>query len=71
MFASLVLVGLVAGILLATGVSAVCARHGVAAQHTWAQRLHGLLSTRPPMNLAGMGIPATWAGDEFWARHIY
>ena len=42
----------------------------VSPRSTWAERLHGLLSTRPPMNLAGMGIPATWAEDEFWARHI-
>jgi abortive infection bacteriophage resistance protein len=43
----------------------------VSPRSTWARRLHGLLSTRPPMNLAGMGIPANWSEDEFWARHIY
>lgn len=42
----------------------------VSPRSTWARRLHELVSTRPPMNLAGMGIPADWAEDEFWARHI-
>lgn len=36
----------------------------------WARRLHGLISTRPQMNLAGMGIPEAWADDRFWSRHI-
>lgn len=36
----------------------------------WARRLHGLLSTRPPMNLRGMGIPQYWADDPFWRRHL-
>lgn len=42
----------------------------VSPRSTWARRLHQLLSTRPPMNLAGMGVPAGWAEDEFWARHL-
>ncbi|MCW3492955.1 Abi family protein [Microbacterium sp. SSM24] len=42
----------------------------VSPRSTWARRLHDLVSTRPPMNLAGMGIPKNWADDEFWARHI-
>ncbi|WP_311243832.1 Abi family protein [Microbacterium sp. WCS2018Hpa-23] len=42
----------------------------VSPRSTWARRLHRLLSTRPPMNLAGMGVPAGWAEDEFWARHL-
>lgn len=42
----------------------------VSPRSTWARRLHQLLSTRSPMNLAGMGIPAGWAEDEFWARHL-
>jgi abortive infection bacteriophage resistance protein len=36
----------------------------------WAGRLHELLSQRPPMNLAGMGVPEDWADDEFLARHL-
>jgi abortive infection bacteriophage resistance protein len=36
----------------------------------WAKRLHGLVSTRPPMNLRGMGIPDGWADDGFWSRHL-
>ena len=42
----------------------------VSPRSAWARRLHQLLSTRPPMNLAGMGIPADWAEDESWARHL-
>lgn len=42
----------------------------VSPRSTWARRLHDLVSTRPPMNLAGMGMPTNWADDEFWARHI-
>ena len=37
---------------------------------SWARRLHELISTRPPMNLAGMGIPEDWADNNFWSRHI-
>ena len=37
---------------------------------SWAQRLQNLLVTRPPMNLAGMGVPASWAEDPFWSRHL-
>lgn len=38
---------------------------------SWSNRLDALLSTRSPMNLRGMGIPADWADEEFWmsARH--
>jgi|SRR5690625_915509 len=36
----------------------------------WASRLHELISTRPPMNLRGMGVPEGWADDPFWRRHI-
>lgn len=36
----------------------------------WAQRLYDLLSARPWMNLAGMGVPDGWATDDFWSRHI-
>lgn len=36
----------------------------------WAGRLHELLATRPSMNLVAMGVPADWADDAFWARHI-
>ncbi|GAB3755819.1 Abi family protein [Zhihengliuella somnathii] len=36
----------------------------------WAHRLHELLSTRPTMNLRGMGIPEGWAHDPFWRRHL-
>ncbi|MDV6211831.1 Abi family protein [Rhodococcus erythropolis] len=42
----------------------------VSPRSSWAQRLHGLLHTRPQMNLAGMGIPDGWANDNFWSRHI-
>lgn len=37
---------------------------------SWARRLHELVEARPAMNLAGMGIPARWAEDVFWSRHI-
>ncbi|PUB32555.1 abortive infection bacteriophage resistance protein [Promicromonospora sp. AC04] len=36
----------------------------------WAQRLSDLVSARPRMNLAGMGVPERWADDDFWTRHI-
>jgi len=36
----------------------------------WSQRLNQLLSARPRMNLAGMGVPEDWADDEFWSRHL-
>lgn len=42
----------------------------VSPHSSWARRLHQLLNTRPPMNLAGMGIPENWADDDFWSRHI-
>ena len=42
----------------------------VSPRSSWARRLHALLTTRPPMNLSGMGIPANWADDDFWRRHI-
>lgn len=44
--------------------------NSVSPHSSWAQRLHKLLSTRPPMNLAGMGIPQDWMDDPFWSRHI-
>jgi len=36
----------------------------------WASRLRDLLDSRPPMNLAGMGIPAGWSNDDFWRQHV-
>lgn len=42
----------------------------ISPRSSWADRLHALLSTRPEMNLAGMGIPENWSNDEFWRRHI-
>lgn len=36
----------------------------------WARRLYELLSTRPPLNLVGMGVPEGWADDPFWSRHM-
>ncbi len=42
----------------------------VSPRSSWARRLHELLSTRPPGNLAGMGVPGGWADDGFWSRHI-
>lgn len=42
----------------------------VSPHSSWARRLHDLISARPPMNLAGMGIPEQWADDDFWRRHI-
>ena len=42
----------------------------VSPRSSWARRLHELLSTRPRMNLAGMGVPEGWADDDFWSRHI-
>ncbi|HEY9264165.1 MAG TPA: hypothetical protein VIQ11_06135 [Mycobacterium sp.] len=44
--------------------------NSVSPRSSWAQRLHELLHTRPHMNLAGMGIPESWADDDFWNRHI-
>lgn len=41
----------------------------VSPRSSWARRLIDLLSTRPPMNLAGMGVPEGWADDDFWTRH--
>ncbi|WP_336874234.1 Abi family protein [Rhodococcus qingshengii] len=41
----------------------------VSPHSSWAQRLHELLHTRPPMNLAGMGVPEHWADNNFWSRH--
>lgn len=37
---------------------------------SWPRRLQELLITRPRMNLAGMGVPADWAEDPFWSRHL-
>lgn len=42
----------------------------VSPRSSWAQRLHDLLATRTPENLKGMGVPADWAKNEFWARHL-
>jgi abortive infection bacteriophage resistance protein len=42
----------------------------VSPRSTWAQRLHDLVITRPPMNLASMGIPKDWTQDDFWAQHL-
>lgn len=42
----------------------------VSPRSSWAQRLHDLLATRLPANLKGMGVPADWAENEFWARHL-
>jgi abortive infection bacteriophage resistance protein len=36
----------------------------------WARRLHDLLSTRPPMNLRGMGVPDGWTDDGFWGPNL-
>lgn len=36
----------------------------------WALRLYELLSTRPPLNLAGMGVPQGWADNKFWSRSM-
>lgn len=36
----------------------------------WARRLHELLSSRPRLNLDGMGVPEGWADDDFWSRHM-
>lgn len=42
----------------------------VSPHSSWAQRLHELLSTRPQLNLDGMGVPKDWADDAFWSRHM-
>lgn len=42
----------------------------ISPRSSWARRLHELLSTRPRMNLVGMGVPEGWADDEFWDRHL-
>ncbi|MFK4299067.1 abortive infection bacteriophage resistance protein [Arthrobacter sp. GAS37] len=42
----------------------------VSPRSSWARRLHSLVSARPRMNLAGMGVPENWAQDAFWSRHI-
>lgn len=36
----------------------------------WARRLHELLSTRPRLNLDGMGVPEGWEDNKFWSRHM-
>lgn len=43
----------------------------ISPRSSWARRLHELLTARPPMNLAGMGVPADWAADPFWSRHLH
>lgn len=42
----------------------------VSPRSTWARRLEALVSSRPEMNLRGMGIPAGWSEDPFWKRHL-
>lgn len=42
----------------------------ISPRSSWASRLHALLSSRPAMNLRGMGIPEDWASDPFWAAHV-
>ena len=42
----------------------------ISPRSSWARRLHELLSTRPRMNLIGMGVPEDWADDVFWGRHL-
>lgn len=42
----------------------------VSPHSSWAQRLNALVSARPAMNLAGMGIPEGWSDDAFWQRHL-
>ncbi len=42
----------------------------VSPRSSWARRLYELLSTRPRMNLDGMGVPEGWADDNFWSRHM-
>lgn len=44
--------------------------NSISPHSSWAKRLYDLLITRPPMNLAGMGVPEDWAEEEFWCRHI-
>lgn len=51
-------------------VSLQCVLDSISPHSGWAQRLYELLSTRPRMNLVGMGIPENWAEDPFWSRHI-
>ena len=43
----------------------------ISPRSSWARRLHTLVSSRPAMNLAGMGVPSDWSEDEFWARRIH
>lgn len=42
----------------------------VSPRSSWARRLHQLLSTRPAMNVRGMGVPEEWTDDPFWSRRI-
>lgn len=42
----------------------------ISSRSNWARRLHGLVGSRPAMNLRGMGIPEDWAADPFWRRHL-
>ncbi|WP_246134946.1 Abi family protein [Prauserella rugosa] len=42
----------------------------ISPRSSWARRLHELVTTRPPMNLRGMGIPDGWADNPFWSRHL-
>jgi hypothetical protein len=37
---------------------------------SWARRLYEPMSTRPQMNLSGMGVPEGWTDNDFWSPHI-
>ncbi|MGI8307077.1 hypothetical protein [Saccharopolyspora hattusasensis] len=42
----------------------------VSPRSSWVRRLHDLVSVRPRMNRAGMGVLDGWADDAFWSRHL-
>lgn len=42
----------------------------VSPRSSWAQRLSDLLDKHPDVPLRGMGIPADWRDDTFWASRL-
>ena len=42
----------------------------ISPRSSWAERLADLLEGKDDIVYRGMGVPAEWSGDEFWARQI-
>ena len=42
----------------------------ISPRSTWAQRLSDLIAKHPHLPLRGIGMPADWRDDPFWARHL-